>query len=510
MKKTFFTILGALFIFPLSFSAFAEKLSYDGDRVSVEAYTRHTPSENFEIIIKFLLHDGWHIYGEKTDELGKPTTVEISPLKETIFSPKYSATQHFVFDEIIEYDGYAEKAFIYTSFVPEENTETKMKISWMACKDFCEEEEAVFDLNTAEFHEESQWNEILLEAEKSFEAPPKEDLSFLSIVLLSFLAGIILNFMPCIFPILSIKAIYLANNAKTADKKRYINGLLYFLGVLLSFIAIATVLYALRERGESLGWGFQLQSSWFVGFMILLFGVIFLMFLDIIRIPRGAFQKISAGNSFLTGFFAVLIASPCSGPFMGMAIGYALMQEPTLYYPIFIALAAGYALPFSLADIFPQYVAKILPKSGKWMFYLKRTLAVPVFCTIVWLIWVLYAQISPTDKTHSQWIKYNEETLNTFIEKKQPVFINFTAKWCLICLLNEKTTFETNEFAKIAENNNIILMRADWTNKDEDIFERLEKYQRSSVPTYAYHKADGSYVLLPQILTPEIIKDYLE
>lgn len=507
MKKIFLIIFSLCL---LSFSAFAEQLSYDGDKVSVEMYTKLSSHEKFELIIKFLLHDGWHIYGKEADELGKPTAVEIFPVSKIIQHPKYSATKHFILDEVIEYDGYDDTAFIYTTFEPQQEAETKIKISWMACKDFCQEEEVIFNLDPAKLSDETSWAIAFSDAEKSFENN-SNNISFLSVIILSFLAGIILNFMPCIFPILSIKAIYLANNTKSGDKKRYLNGVLYFSGVLLSFIVVASVLYILRKQGEHLGWGFQLQSSWFIGFMILLFGAVFLMFLDVIKIPQGLFQRISGSDSFLTGFFAVLIASPCSGPFMGMAVGYALMQEPKLYYPIFIALAAGYALPFSLADMFPHYIAKILPKSGKWMLYLQRALSVPVFCTIIWLVWVLYSQLMPSDKLQtSQWINYDETTLNNLVEEKRPVFINFTAKWCLICLLNEKTTFESEDFAKLTKDNDIILMRADWTNKDKDIFERLEKYQRSSIPAYVYHKSDGSFVLLPQILTPEIIRTYFE
>jgi thiol:disulfide interchange protein DsbD len=242
--------------------------------------------------------------------------------------------------------------------------------------------------------------------------------------------------------------------------------------------------------------------------MIVLFTFIFLLFMDIITLPP-AFHRFSQSNSFVTGFFAVLIASPCSGPFMGVAIGYALLQPLYLYYPIFTALALGYALPFTLADMFPRFVAKILPKSGRWMFYAKRILAIPVLMTVLWLIWIFVAQVSHDSTTEqSMWQDYNPTKIEQLRAQKKPILINFTAKWCLICLMNEKTTLSKTNFLHLAKQKDIQLFKADWTNKNPLISQGLEQYGRNSIPLYIYYDKNGNYTILPQILTLDILEEY--
>ena len=291
---------------------------------------------------------------------------------------------------------------------------------------------------------------------------------------------------------------YLAHNSKSAEHKhRYASALMYFGGVMLSFLLIAATLYILRSKGEQIGWGFQLQSPWFVGTMLVLFFVIFLMFLDIIKVPQASLGRFSGKRSFLKGFFAVLIASPCSGP-------------PYLYYPIFAALAAGYALPFSLTDIFPSAIAKILPKSGKWLLRLKQILSIPILLTCFWLAWVLYAQLADNYAKNGIWQPYDGAKIETLVNQRKPVFINFTAKWCLTCLLNEKSTLSSKEFADLAATKQIALFKADWTNKNPAISLGLEKFDRASVPLYVYYNNAGEATILPQILTLSIRKSACE
>lgn len=501
MKNKFLYILAVLFcaIPCLAHSSLLQK----GERVDVEVFSNN--KDNFEILAKLKMHDGWRIYSSEKQDFGTPTQIEIYPdvtwAEKTIFS----TPKKFIYDDIIEVSGYDDVAYIKAAFVPRKGENYKIKISWMACSESCEDESAEFDLSLAENETEKLWNEELSAAQKTFEntETQKTSVTFFYVVIFAFIAGIILNFMPCIFPILSIKAIYMAQNKKRYKRRNYLGALLYFLGVLSSFLAIASALYILRKNGEIIGWGFQLQSPWFVGFMLFLFVIVFLMFLDVITIPQGQFSKFAESNSFLTGFFAVLIASPCSGPFMGMAIGYALLQPSYLYYPIFVSLAAGYAMPFCLIDMYPRLIARFLPRSGRWMITLKRILSVPVFFTILWLGWILVAQLNMNKMQTSAWLPYSEESLHAAQENNRPVFINFTARWCLTCLLNQKSTLSTKKFADFVEKNDVLLLVADWTNKDKEIFDALEKYQRSSVPLYVYYKADGEYVILPQILTPD-------
>ncbi|MBE6450869.1 MAG: hypothetical protein E7016_02765 [Alphaproteobacteria bacterium] len=343
--------------------------------------------------------------------------------------------------------------------------------------------------------------------------PKIDNVDFISglyIFILAFLGGIILNFMPCVFPVLSLKI--LSSNFKQRNIK---GAVLYFIGVILSFLSLAAILFVLRKTGTAIGWGFQLQSPIFVIILIFIFITLLLMLFDIIKISPKLLNWVnrkSALNSFMSGFFAVLVASPCTGPFLGAVLGYTLTQSPSLYFLIFVSLGIGYALPFTLLEIFPKTVAKILPKSGNWMNKLKYILSIPLFLTLIWLGWILFNQLkssSINDET-SAFEPYNENQIISLINSGKPVFIEYTAKWCLTCLLNEKTVLNTKEFQQLAQQNNIHLFKADWTEQDDTIGQSIKSYSRNSVPLYVYYPPNNqNYVLLPQILNFDVVKSVL-
>ena len=239
------------------------------------------------------------------------------------------------------------------------------------------------------------------------------------------------------------------------------------------------------------------------------------MLFDIIKINPTLLNWLnrkSSLNSFISGFFAVLVASPCTGPFLGAVLGYTLTQSPSLYFLIFVSLGIGYALPFTLLEIFPQTVAKIMPKSGNWMNKLKYILSIPLFLTLIWLGWILFNQLknsSINDET-SAFEPYNENQIISLINSGKPVFIEYTAKWCLTCLLNEKTVLNTKKFQQLAQQNDIHLFKADWTEQDDTIGQSIKSYSRNSVPLYVYYPPNNqNYVLLPQILNFDIVKSVL-
>lgn len=343
------------------------------------------------------------------------------------------------------------------------------------------------------------------------------DYSLLSILLMAFVGGLLLNLMPCIFPILFLKAFHLLNSAYSR-KKISAEALLYFAGVIVSFLSAAGLLWFLRRGGEAVGWGFQLQSPVFVAFLFVLFFMTGLLFLGVLNFNAPVFNRLGKLsvknnyiNAFLTGLFSVLIASPCSAPFMGAAVGYSITQPLYIYFPVFLALAIGYALPFTLIGLFPQRLAKHLPRPGKWMDTLKKIFAVPVFLTCLWLGWIFYNQVfHQNNETISQaWETFSEQKTDTLRQNKQPFLIDFTAKWCLTCLINEKTALSSETFEKIVAEKHITLLKADWTNKSEEITHALAKYGRNSVPLYVYYDANGEFVILPQLLTPTILEKYL-
>lgn len=255
--------------------------------------------------------------------------------------------------------------------------------------------------------------------------------------------------------------------------------------------------------------------------MIVIFVVIALMLLDVVTFSNplaNAAGRMSFRNhlisSFMTGFFAVLIASPCTAPFMGIAIGYTLTAPVFVYYPVFLSLGLGYALPFALIHLYPRPIHKILPKPGKWMNVLKKIFAVPVILTCLWLGWVLYAQVAGIKTEASEtlnWQPYSQAAVERHLQNKEPVFIDFTAKWCLTCVINKKGALQSDEFERLVRKNKINLFTADWTNNDEAVAAALARYGRNSIPLYVYYdgKSDD-YLLLPQLLTPQILNDYLQ
>ncbi|MBO4285237.1 MAG: thioredoxin family protein [Alphaproteobacteria bacterium] len=327
--------------------------------------------------------------------------------------------------------------------------------------------------------------------------------SVLGLLLLAFLGGIILNLMPCVFPVLSLKAIAMVQS--TYQKSGHIKrAFAYLFGVLACFFVIASALFALKSAGKAVGWGFQLQSPLFVLVMIVLFVFILLYLFDIFKIKTpfvGKLYKASLLNSFLTGFFAVLIASPCTGPFMGAALGYALLEESFVYFPVFLSLGLGYALPFTLLEIFPKTFKKLLPAPGHWMVKLKYILSIPIFLTVLWLCWVLFHQIQNPFQTDA-FEPYSFKKVEKALEKGEPVFIDFTAKWCLTCLFNERTVLYSDAFLDKAKQKGVRLFKADWTRYDAQILKNLKTYGRSSVPLYVfYQKSSDDHIVLPQILT---------
>lgn len=359
----------------------------------------------------------------------------------------------------------------------------------------------------------------------------------------AFIAGLILNLMPCVLPVLSLKALYLVQNHRHASP---LSALAYVAGVVCSFMLLAGILFYLRELGAGMGWGFQLQSPVFNAVLLLLFFLIFLNLTDRLPLPDACadtLSRLAGKQSFLTGFFAVVIACPCTGPFMGAAIGYAVAKPALIYFGIFLALSLGYALPYALIEMFPGFFLKYIPKPGHWMITMKRILALPILLTCFWLGWVIFNQfrpaaadapdaakadtvpgttsaadtsspgISPSADAAAEpvWEPYTPAKVAAALAARRPVFINFTAKWCLVCLLNDKTSLSTETFRRLAAEKNIALFKADWTNRDETIRDALKAYGRNSIPLYVWYPAGKQTpVLLPQILTPDILKTQLQ
>jgi thiol:disulfide interchange protein len=387
----------------------------------------------------------------------------------------------------------------------------------------------------------------------------KETISLPVVLLFALLGGIILNLMPCVFPILSIKVLSFTATHQSI-RSRHIHGLVYTAGVVLSFVAIAVLMLALRAAGESIGWGFQLQSPLFVIFLVYLFFVMGLGLSGYLEIGSnlmslGQLSKHQEGitASFMTGVLAAVIASPCTAPFMGPALGFAISQPTYVALLVFAFLGLGMALPFILLAWIPG-LSKRLPRPGAWMDTFKQFLAFPLYITAVWLLWVAGRQTSvdvaaavviglvllvmglwlwklsarplskliavaiigaavtapitilSEDTNKPAYQAYSPERLATLRASGKPVFINLTADWCITCLVNERVALSSNEVTQLMDDQGIVYLKGDWTNNDPQITALLNKFQRNGVPLYlVYPRGTGAAKILPQILSESIM-----
>ncbi len=399
-----------------------------------------------------------------------------------------------------------------------------------------------------------------------------EEAPFLPLVILgAILGGLILNLMPCVFPVLSLKALSLASSHQSTHKQ-HLHGWAYTAGVVGSFVLAASVILAARGAGESLGWGFQLQQPGFVAFMAYLFFVMGLSLSGMFYLGTslmGAGQSLTTGDglksSFFTGVLAALVASPCTAPFMATALGFAITQSVPVALSIFAALGLGMALPFILLSYSP-YLANHLPKPGPWMDTLKQVLAFPLYLTSVWLLWVLSNQTSGSgamavlsgavliafgiwllqlrsegkgtlifsrglatisliaaawigttvgdfrETKNDVWEVYDPDRLAELRSEGVPVFIDLTADWCITCKFNERVALNTEAVTKFVLLNDIIMLQGDWTNADPEISDLLDQFGRSGVPLYLMYpaKPNAPPQVLPQVLTQSLVLKAME
>jgi thiol:disulfide interchange protein DsbD len=316
-------------------------------------------------------------------------------------------------------------------------------------------------------------------------------------LLLAFAGGLILNLMPCVLPVLSIKVLGFAGQGDARALRAH--GLVYALGVLVSFWLFAGLLIALQAAGQEIGWGFQLQSPAFVAFLALLFLVLALQLSGIFEFRGFAFTA-TANHPFLTGVLAVAVASPCTAPFMGAALGYALGETALTALAVFSALGLGMAIPYVALAWHPRWL-KWVPKPGAWMVRLKRALAIPLYATVAWLAWVLALQLVVLPAPDRAWKPYSDAALASLTARGKPVFVDFTAAWCVTCQVNKQLVLGRPETERAFAERGVVLLRADWTRRDPEIGRALAALGRNGVPLYVLYSPGQEAVLLPEILT---------
>lgn len=357
-------------------------------------------------------------------------------------------------------------------------------------------------------------------------APIETPLRFSGAVLFAFLGGLILNLMPCVLPVLSLKVLSFVNESRQSHASALKQGLIFTAGVLISFWVLAGALMLLKSGGQQIGWGFQLQSPWFVAglaviFLILAFNLF--GFFEIGLSLTGAGQTLSAkkgwAGTFASGILAVVVATPCTAPFMGTALGYALTQPAWVAWAVFTALGSGLACPYVLLCANPAWL-RFIPKPGPWMVTLKKVLGVFLLLTALWLGWIFAVQTGilkwatktqPDSEHQLNWEPYSEARLAELLADGKPVFVDFTAAWCLTCQVNERLALDRKETAALFKDRKVTALKADWTSRDETITRALAAYGRNSIPFYLLYPGQGEPpVILPEILTPQIIREALE
>ena len=345
------------------------------------------------------------------------------------------------------------------------------------------------------------------------------DLTLWAAFALAFVGGMILNLMPCVFPVLSIKILGFAQHAGDNKSVMRAHGIAYSLGVVATFLALAGALLAVRAAGSNVGWGFQLQHPVVIGLLALVFLLIGLNLLGVFevrfapQVGEGTHKNANV-QAFLSGVLAVVAASPCTAPFMGAALGFALTQSAATSLAIFAALGIGMALPYALLAWFPGWLKK-LPRPGNWMNTLKKWLSLPMFATVAWLGWVLWLQLAPVNETPAaqvaagKWQPWDDAAIATNLAQGKPVFVDFTAAWCVSCQANKRLVLNTEAVGKAFDAKNVTLMRADWTKQDPKITDALKALGRSGVPVYVLHRPGKSPLVLPEVLTAGIVAEAL-
>jgi thiol:disulfide interchange protein DsbD len=335
-------------------------------------------------------------------------------------------------------------------------------------------------------------------------------------VLLAFAGGLLLNLMPCVFPVLAFKALGLLGRHGQHVSHARKEALAYAFGMILSCEALAGVLIAARRAGGALGWGFQLQSPWVVGALAALFLAAALSLIGwfepgarLMGLGGKLSQREGLGGAFFSGVFAMAAAAPCTAPFMGAALGWAVTRPAAEALAVFGALGLGAALPYACLSSWPALI-KRLPKPGAWMETVKKLLSAPMFATAFWLVWVLYQLVAaPAAAQNALWKAWSPEAVAAARASGKTVIEDFTAAWCLSCQVNERTALAQPSVVAALSRPDVAAFRADWTNRDPRIDAVLAQYGRDGVPLYVVHPRGGEAVLLPELLTPGLVLDAL-
>lgn len=404
-----------------------------------------------------------------------------------------------------------------------------------------------------------------------------KEIGLIGALVSALIGGLILNLMPCVFPVLSLKALSLVNSKNHDEREAKMHGVAYTVGVIASFLVIAGILIALKSGGAQIGWGFQLQNPIVVAVLAYLLFLVGLNLAGFFEVSAGRLANVGSSlankngisGSFFTGILATAVATPCTAPFMAAALGYTLTQPAPVALLVFATLGFGLALPFLLLTFIPA-LRTALPRPGAWMETFKQFLAFPMFGFAAWLISVLSHQadslsvmltllglvalsfaiwawqkkaravaiiglllalaplttikatttpemVMSTMTEGQNWIAFSDAAFTEALQNPAPVFVNMTAAWCITCKVNERVALSPAATKMLFKERGVQYLKGDWTNRDPEISKFLERYGRNGVPLYVYYGPVNAAtaqrpepVILPQILTPAIVRETIE
>lgn len=403
-------------------------------------------------------------------------------------------------------------------------------------------------------------------------APPASVATIAISVLGAFVGGMVLNLMPCVFPVLSLKVLSIVEQSREEGSKAWHHGAVFTAGVLVSFWILSGILLFVRAAGEQVGWGYHLQNPVMIAGLALLFLLIALNLFGVFEVGESLTQvsnvadkKEGFAQSFWSGVLTTLAATPCSAPLMGSAVGFALSQSTFVALLVFTALALGVAAPYFTLTMFPKLLDR-MPRPGAWMVTFKQVLAFPMMAAVIWLVWVFGSQmgsdrmgvllllllsasfsawvygkwgssfdpkiakrgalqaliimvvtmtagyqISQPDKTAEKWLDYSPELVAELKASGKPFFLDFTADWCTSCKANELVTLSRDSVQDKFDELGVTLVKGDWTNRDEVITQALQEYGRAGVPLYVLHPGGGKEPqILPEVIVPSMVLNALE
>ena len=524
------TLLFLLFIISFSFNSLAQKNSEKIHKhVSLELISSVNSiykENNLHLGLYFKLDPGWKIYWKYPGKAGYPPSIDWSKSENIkdleIIWPKPEKFEILGMKSF----GYSKEVILPIKLILENNNEKLLinfDVDYLTCKKICIpfNDNLMLNIPTGD-GEISKYSKIIDEyIDKSNYSNYSSFLnpdSILFFLFIAFIGGIILNFMPCVFPVLSLKIYNVLSQQQKKINNKTIkrNFLATILGIIFSFFVLSVLIVFLKSLGHSLGWGFQFQSPFFLSFMILILilfslNLIDIFYIDIPIIFKKFINRVINFNkksseffqNFFLGSFITILSTPCSAPFIGTAIGFAFVSPNQTIFLIFFCISLGLSTPYIILAIKPQ-ILSFLPKPGLWMKKFKYFLSLLLILTAIWLFSVLLIQINAinNDSKNNNWIDFNTIKIDELINENNIVFVDITADWCLTCFFNKKTVLDRKKVKNIFEKYNVKKIRGNLTKPNKEINEYINSFGRFGIPVNVIYSSSAPQgILLSEVLT---------